>query len=64
MCSEPSDSPSAWRRRFGEVTATARTNTVKAAVVNSWDVWLTLELILCLLKRPARQLQTHYGPRP
>jgi hypothetical protein len=47
-------SPSAWRRRSGDVPAPARTNTVKAAVVNGWDVWPTVGLIVCLLERPTR----------
>jgi hypothetical protein len=46
MGSEPSDSPSAWRRRSGEGPAPARTNTVNAAVVIGGDVRPTLERLV------------------
>src|SRR5208337_4375517 len=38
-----SDSPSAWRRRSGDVPAPARTSEVRATVVNGWDVRPTLD---------------------
>jgi hypothetical protein len=46
MWGELSASPSAWRRRSGNGPAPARTNTVKAAVVNAWAVRPTLERIV------------------
>src|SRR5262245_4785350 len=46
MGREPSDPPSAWRRRSGEVKAPARTNTGKAAVVSGWEIRPTLERIV------------------